>query len=150
MLKALGSVLTDKYAEGYPSARWYCGCDTVDGVEGADTINDAAGNHATVSSTSITADGSQWSSAHGLGASPRDVSCVLECITNDNGYVVGDKVLIGTTDVTTSGSSVAAWYNATNVGYSKRAGSIYIPDKGTGNQNAIDPDDWKVTFEAWL
>jgi len=33
VLKALGSVLTDKYAEGYPSARWYCGCDTVDGVE---------------------------------------------------------------------------------------------------------------------
>ena len=33
VLKALGSVLTDKYAEGYPSMRWYCGCDTVDGVE---------------------------------------------------------------------------------------------------------------------
>ena len=33
VLKALGSVLTDKYAEGYPSARWYRGCDTVDQVE---------------------------------------------------------------------------------------------------------------------
>ncbi|MCK5113864.1 MAG: serine hydroxymethyltransferase [Phycisphaerae bacterium] len=33
VLKALGSVLTDKYAEGYPSTRWYCGCDTVDSVE---------------------------------------------------------------------------------------------------------------------
>ena len=33
VLKALGSVLTDKYAEGYPSRRWYCGCGEVDKVE---------------------------------------------------------------------------------------------------------------------
>lgn len=33
VLMALGSVLTDKYAEGYPSKRWYCGCDECDKVE---------------------------------------------------------------------------------------------------------------------
>jgi glycine hydroxymethyltransferase len=33
VLKALGSVLTDKYAEGYPGNRWYCGCGLVDQVE---------------------------------------------------------------------------------------------------------------------
>ncbi|MBS3821365.1 MAG: serine hydroxymethyltransferase [Phycisphaerae bacterium] len=33
VLNALGSVLTDKYAEGYPAKRWYCGCDQVDKVE---------------------------------------------------------------------------------------------------------------------
>ena len=33
VLKALGSVLTDKYAEGYPSKRWYCGCQEVDKIE---------------------------------------------------------------------------------------------------------------------
>jgi glycine hydroxymethyltransferase len=33
VLEALGSVLTDKYAEGYPGARWYGGCECVDVVE---------------------------------------------------------------------------------------------------------------------
>jgi len=31
--EALGSVLTDKYAEGYPGDRWYGGCECVDVVE---------------------------------------------------------------------------------------------------------------------
>jgi len=33
VLEAAGSVLTNKYAEGYPSRRWYGGCECVDGVE---------------------------------------------------------------------------------------------------------------------
>jgi glycine hydroxymethyltransferase len=31
--EAVGSVLTDKYAEGYPAHRWYGGCNVVDTVE---------------------------------------------------------------------------------------------------------------------
>ena len=31
--EAVGSVLTNKYAEGYPGKRWYGGCETVDKVE---------------------------------------------------------------------------------------------------------------------
>ena len=33
ILEAQGSVLTNKYAEGYPRARWYNGCEFVDDVE---------------------------------------------------------------------------------------------------------------------
>jgi glycine hydroxymethyltransferase len=33
VLEAAGSVLTNKYAEGYPSARWYNGCEFVDEAE---------------------------------------------------------------------------------------------------------------------
>ncbi len=33
VLEAQGSVLTNKYAEGYPKARWYGGCEFVDVVE---------------------------------------------------------------------------------------------------------------------
>jgi glycine hydroxymethyltransferase len=33
ILEAQGSVLTNKYAEGYPKARWYNGCEYVDEVE---------------------------------------------------------------------------------------------------------------------
>ncbi len=33
VLEAAGSVLTNKYAEGYPGRRYYGGCDVVDGVE---------------------------------------------------------------------------------------------------------------------
>jgi len=33
VLEALGSVMTNKYAEGYPGARWYGGCEFVDVVE---------------------------------------------------------------------------------------------------------------------
>src|ERR1700679_3974806 len=33
VLEAAGSVLTNKYAEGYPAARWYNGCEYVNEVE---------------------------------------------------------------------------------------------------------------------
>jgi len=33
ILETAGSVLTNKYAEGYPSKRWYGGCKYVDGIE---------------------------------------------------------------------------------------------------------------------
>ncbi|MBM3244848.1 MAG: serine hydroxymethyltransferase [Candidatus Omnitrophica bacterium] len=33
VLEAQGSVLTNKYAEGYPRARWYGGCNSVDAAE---------------------------------------------------------------------------------------------------------------------
>ncbi len=33
VLEAAGSVFTDKYAEGYPGKRWYCGCENADAVE---------------------------------------------------------------------------------------------------------------------
>ncbi|MBF0388290.1 MAG: serine hydroxymethyltransferase [Candidatus Omnitrophica bacterium] len=33
VMEAMGSVLTNKYAEGYPGARWYNGCENVDQVE---------------------------------------------------------------------------------------------------------------------
>src|SRR6204780_3315474 len=33
VLEAAGSILTNKYAEGYPAARWYNGCEFVDEVE---------------------------------------------------------------------------------------------------------------------
>ena len=33
VLEAMGSALTDKYAEGYPGKRYYCGCEHMDSVE---------------------------------------------------------------------------------------------------------------------
>ena len=33
VLEAQGSVLTNKYAEGYPGRRWYGGCEHVDKIE---------------------------------------------------------------------------------------------------------------------
>lgn len=33
VMEAMGSVLTNKYAEGYPGARYYGGCEVVDQVE---------------------------------------------------------------------------------------------------------------------
>ena len=33
VLEAQGSVLTNKYAEGYPGARYYCGCEHIDTIE---------------------------------------------------------------------------------------------------------------------
>ena len=33
VLQAQGSILTNKYAEGYPAKRYYHGCEFVDGIE---------------------------------------------------------------------------------------------------------------------
>lgn len=33
VMEAMGSILTNKYAEGYPNARYYGGCEVVDRVE---------------------------------------------------------------------------------------------------------------------
>ncbi|NLW87976.1 MAG: serine hydroxymethyltransferase [Planctomycetes bacterium] len=33
VLQASGTMLTDKYAEGYPRRRWYCGCENMDVIE---------------------------------------------------------------------------------------------------------------------
>ena len=33
VMKAMGSVLTNKYAEGYPEKRYYGGCEIVDKIE---------------------------------------------------------------------------------------------------------------------
>ena len=33
VLEATGTILTDKYAEGYPYKRYYCGCENMDAVE---------------------------------------------------------------------------------------------------------------------
>ena len=33
VMEAMGSVLTNKYAEGYPHKRYYGGCEYVDGIE---------------------------------------------------------------------------------------------------------------------
>ena len=38
VLRATGSVLTNKYAEGYPSKRYYGGCDIVDQVDQVDIV----------------------------------------------------------------------------------------------------------------
>ena len=33
VMQAMGSVLTNKYAEGYPQKRYYCGCENIDEIE---------------------------------------------------------------------------------------------------------------------
>ncbi len=33
VLKVVGSILTNKYAEGYPGRRYYDGCENMDGIE---------------------------------------------------------------------------------------------------------------------
>lgn len=48
VMEAMGSVLTNKYAEGYPGKRYYGGCEKVDIVE--DLARDRAKNCSIVSS----------------------------------------------------------------------------------------------------
>ena len=33
VMKAVGSCMTNKYAEGYPGKRYYCGCENHDAIE---------------------------------------------------------------------------------------------------------------------
>ena len=33
VMRAMGSCLTNKYAEGYPAHRYYCGCEYIDEIE---------------------------------------------------------------------------------------------------------------------
>ena len=42
VMKATGSILTNKYAEGYPGKRYYGGCEVVDKIENIDSTLPAA------------------------------------------------------------------------------------------------------------
>lgn len=90
--------------------------------------------------------------AHGLGARPTLTFTELECTTNDSGYVVGDRLSLGTfldTNTTAiAGPAVVA--DVTNLVCRWGSSMPYVPNKGTGVAALLTAASWRWRVRAWL
>lgn len=126
----------------------------------------AAGTNTTqIATTAFVCDTGWWESAeqditsgavisvaHGLGRLPKDLQCIIRCITTDLGYTAGDEVQFGVGNQTATAYIAPSnqWASATNVGISLivHANPIAIAHKTTGTQAAATSANWKIVFRA--
>ena len=95
--------------------------------------------------------GSVTTTAHGLGVEPVEIHTVLECLTADLGYAVGDKVDLGATISQVGGGlGPTILGTATNTIVSTQAGAaMQIARKDTGANGVITPANWKITATSY-
>jgi len=90
--------------------------------------------------------------AHGLGGMPTLVQCRLKCTSGDQGYSVGDEILISPSSADTGASQgVAINPDATNLNirYSNGANVFYTLVKSSGAVGALTNGNWEFYVRAW-
>lgn len=85
--------------------------------------------------------------AHGLGDYPEDVHIYLECTTADNGYAVGDRLLISTGHDADS-PAIAVQVDTTNIRVITGTALIKVPPKTGGTSVTLGTGDWKVIIRV--
>ena len=93
------------------------------------------------------------SQAHGLGAEPTFFKVVLECLTGDQGYSTGDRIILSASVITASGShenfNIIA--NATNVILvTENSNPLTIVNKSTRARVNITSANWKLEVLPYL
>ena len=104
----------------------------------------------TVTSTARTtyAATNNWSWAHSQSSVPDTVQAYAICTTIDQGYAVGDKILLGQTAGTLG---IQVWSSATEIGAVIGTAGIGIFHKTTGVSALMGTGDWGIYFEGiWL
>lgn len=92
-----------------------------------------------------------YTQAHGLARHPAHIAVFLECTTIDNGWAVGDRILMATGSVVnasqTSATTVAE--NLTNVYLTTAANPPSLNHKTTGAALALTAASWKVIIRVY-
>ena len=93
--------------------------------------------------------------AHGFAALPSMVVCVLECTTNDQGYVVGDQISFGGNIISLDAASKAGatvYSDTTNIYIAIDNDAIdrqLVVDPAGTTTITLDSSDWKVVATAY-
>lgn len=103
----------------------------------------------TASSPYSPAAGELLSRPHGLGFVPSSARLILECVVNDAGYSVGDRVSAPGYWNGSVSESLGAYVDATNCAFKCVAGfNVYILNKSTGAGVTPTANSWKYYFEV--
>lgn len=86
--------------------------------------------------------------AHGLGSKSRLVQVVRICKTTEDGWAVGDEVIMQTTDLSGSYYGATIGYDATNV-YISTGADITGHNKSTGAGVLTTASNWRYIVRAW-
>lgn len=90
--------------------------------------------------------GSNTIQAHGLGVEPSLYKIILECLTAEAGYSIGDRVVFGSVPVSCSGShcQISIVSDATNTQLIIAATAIQVLHKSTWGATTITAANWKM------
>lgn len=86
--------------------------------------------------------------AHGLGSKPKLVQVVRICKTTEDGWAVGDEVIMQSTDLSGSYYGATVGYDATNV-YITTGADITGHNKSTGAGVLTTASNWRYIVRAW-
>jgi hypothetical protein len=86
--------------------------------------------------------------AHGLGGIPKFTTISLRCITAEDGWAVGDEVLLGSVHMRTSNYGSTCAVNATSFKF-KSLGPFNIHSFNSNSLVDITDGNWRLIFRAW-
>ena len=89
--------------------------------------------------------------AHGMGSEPKILQYIIQCITAEHGYSVGDRINVSSfTASDTIPRPTSVFINATNIQIRFFAGAAFqISDKSTGTNQAISNNRWELYVRAF-
>ena len=99
------------------------------------------------------ANNSTVNQSHGLGSAPSFVQGVLECLTADIGYLIGERIMLGAISAESSAdtSPLVILTDVTNTTLITRsAGSLQVLNASTRATTNITAASWKLTLTPYL
>jgi len=91
--------------------------------------------------------------AHGLSAEPSHIQAFMVCKTAEDGYSIGDKVLLGMCSGTTAARGVSLVPDSTNINVrfgSSATACTEVLNKSTGATAGLINGNWKLVVRAFV
>lgn len=114
--------------------------DGTDAAWGSPTVT-----HKTSTARTTYAGSDTWSWAHGEGSRPDEFNAYAVCTTIDNGYAVGDKILLV---ARSAAIGIDVWANATHIGAALGSSGLQSRNPSTAALASLGVGDWEIYFEA--
>jgi len=92
------------------------------------------------------------SKSSNLGVADQTGLLVIECTTTDNGYAVGDRLVVTNNAINVASNGGVIFFSRNTVGFASTAAAFTVPPKAGGVAAALTVADWKyklITKRAW-